>query len=80
MLVIYCAKDKQNQALKKIKPKGPYFFLSPNDDGVDHTATEVVVVGNHPHIVDRYKGIAKVEMAELNPSKPEPEETEDSDI
>lgn len=79
MLVIYCAKDKKDQALKQINPKGPYLFLSPNEDSVNHTATRVVVVGNHHHIADRYKGIAKVEMMELKPSKPEPEEAEDSD-
>lgn len=74
MLIIYCAKDKQKQAVKQLDPEGPYLFLSPQEDTVNHTATHVVVVGNHQHIADRYKGIAKVELIELQPVEDEQDE------
>lgn len=77
MIVIYCAKDKQDEAVKAIKPNEPYLFESPMETNVNHTATKVVVVGDHPAIVERYKGIAKVETLELKkPKESKKEEAE----
>lgn len=71
MLLIYCSKDKREQAVEMLDLDGrPYEFASPTSTGVNHYATRVVVVGNHPSIVDRYKGIAKVETVSFD--NPEP--------
>ncbi|MAO65056.1 MAG: hypothetical protein CL666_08650 [Balneola sp.] len=73
MKIVYCAKSRQDEVVDKIE--GTFLFASPNDTRVDHTASEVVIVGPHPHIAERYKGIAKVTQLDL--SNPEPEDTEE---
>lgn len=67
MLIIYCAKDKQAEALDEINVGDQqYDFRSPNHSGIVRFASRVVVVGSHPSIEERYKGIAKVETLTLD--------------
>lgn len=73
MTIIYAAKDKRKQVYKMLDIDGPHVFASPSDQAVDHSATRVVIVGNHPSIADRYKGLAKIEFIDLD----EPEDEED---
>lgn len=68
MVVIYCSQDKRKAAQKQLQPKGDYVFASPTDSKVDYTARKVIVVGNHPALVKRYKGIVPVEQVELKKS------------
>lgn len=67
MTVIYSSRENRAEARRRIKPEPPYVFASPTDTGVDHSATKVFVVGNHPHIAEGYKGIAKVETIDIKP-------------
>ena len=71
LTIIYCAKDKRKQAKELIDVEAPYLFASPLNAKVDHSATRVIVVGNHPSIVEQYKGLAKVEHIELDESENE---------
>lgn len=67
MTIIYCAQDKRSQAIAELNlGDDRYDFRSPNDSGLAHHATRVIVVGSHPSIGQRYKGIAKVETLTLN--------------
>lgn len=66
MTIIYCAKDKESQAVASLDLPDPYDFRSPTSTGVVHHASRVVIVGNHPSIEKRYKGIAKVETLTLD--------------
>lgn len=78
MTVIYCAKDKREEVKEQLDLEFNHVFASPNDQAVDHSATNVIIVGNHPHIEDRYKGLAKVEYFEPD-TEPESEDSEDTD-
>lgn len=71
MTIIYCAKDKQSEAVAQLTLPEPYDFRSPNDTAVEHNATRVIIVGAHPSIADRYKGIARIEQLELDEDEPE---------
>lgn len=66
MIIIYCAKDKQEAALEHLNLSGkPHEFCSPTSTGVNYYASKVYVVGNHPSIVERYKGIQETETITL---------------
>lgn len=73
MTIIYCAKDKRSKAEKQLDLGENYIFASPTDQAVDHSATRVVVVGDHPSIAERYGGIAKVEQVTLKTKSTESE-------
>lgn len=64
MTIIYCAQDKRQQVARQLDLEYNHVFASPNDQAIDHTATRVIIVGNHQSIEQRYKGIAKVEYFE----------------
>lgn len=66
MIIVYCAKEKQEAAEQALDLSGkPYEFVSPTQSGINYTATKVYVVGSHPSIVERYSGITEVESIEL---------------
>lgn len=73
MTIIYCAKDKRAEAKAILDLEYNHVFASPNDTAVDHSATRVIIVGNHPAIAERYAGLAKVEHVQLDSDQPEPE-------
>lgn len=78
MVLIYCSKDKREQAIEALGLEGkPYEFTSPTHTGVNHYATRVIVCGNHPSIVDRYKGIARVETVSFD--KPESDQNDEDE-
>lgn len=61
MIIIYCAQDKQKKVVDRYDLGDNYLFLSPNENAVNHTASKVIVVGPHPEIEQRYRGIVPVE-------------------
>lgn len=66
MVLVYCAKEKQKAAEEALSLSGkPHEFASPTSAGVNYYATKVYVVGNHPSIVERYRGITAAESIEL---------------
>lgn len=75
--VIYCKQDKElrQQVKKNLEIEYNHVFVSPTATGIDHSATRVIIVGNHPHIADRYKGIVNAEYYETD--EPEPDESEE---
>lgn len=74
MVLVYCAKDKQKQAEEALNLSGkPHEFASPTSTGVNYYATQVFVVGSHPSIEKRYRGIVPIESVDID----EPEDSEE---
>ena len=71
MTVVYASKANQSKFKEQQQPDYPYQFRSPTDTGVEHWANEVIVVGPHPDIEERYRGIASVEIVEIKEDESE---------
>lgn len=75
MTIIYCAQDKRAAVKEALDLEYNHVFASPSDQAVDHSATRVIIVGNHPSIEERYKGIARVEYFDQSLIDPEADNT-----
>lgn len=64
MILLYAHKKDEQQAVKKAKITEPYLLLSPHSEDISYSASKIYTVGHIP-IVDKYKGIAKVTVIDL---------------
>lgn len=62
MTIIYCPKDKREKAVKSSGVQPPFGFANLSDKEIDHSATKVIVMGDHPEIVKRYAGLAEIKV------------------
>lgn len=69
MTIVYVSQANKAAAKKQLNITGSVEFKSPTASGVIPYAHHVVVVGPHPKIEERYKGIAKVETLKLEESE-----------
>ena len=62
MIFIYCTQRDWKWAEAKIKAKGPYTVVSPVKPEVEHSATQVIIVGNRPSIKSLFAGLVPVRV------------------
>ena len=74
MILAIVSKDNRGFAQKYLKDAGETVFVSPKHQRAVHGAQKVVVFGDYPGVIKRYRGIAPVEI--INPG----EDTNESDL
>lgn len=69
MIAIVCSKANQKFGTSLV-PEGEHAqYVSPTASGVIHGASKVIIVGSHPEVEKRYRGIMPVEV--VRPPKDE---------